>query len=75
MKDVSFRIEPLKRARQEQGLSFTKVAAAVDMTENYIRQIESGRRRLTEKLAFKMSKLLNVPMTQIMVEPKRRRSA
>lgn len=68
---VKYNIEPFRRARQLKRMSFTELAAKVGLSENMVRRIEKGERSPSEKTVFRMSKVLEVPMEEILPKPRR----
>jgi transcriptional regulator with XRE-family HTH domain len=69
---MKYNIEPLIAARQLKRLSLTQLAAQVGVTESMIRKIENGD-RASEKTIFKMSEVLDVPMSEILPPKTKRR--
>ncbi len=63
---TKYNVAPLVRARKEQRMSRTEVAVKIGRSENYLAQIETGRKAPGEKTIFAMSELLNVPMSELM---------
>jgi transcriptional regulator with XRE-family HTH domain len=76
MSKTKYNIAPLVRARKLQRMSRIDVAVRIGRSENYVAQIETGRKVPGEKTVFAMSELLNVPMSEVMGDaPKGRRTA
>jgi transcriptional regulator with XRE-family HTH domain len=72
---TAYNIEPFKRARQLKRWSLAELAFKVGLSENMVRLIENGKRRPSEKTAFRMSEVLEVPMQEILMGTKKRRTA
>lgn len=53
--------ERLKRCRCAAGLSKTKLGELIGVSAQHVYSIETGKRRLTDDLAIKAAKSLNVP--------------
>lgn len=53
--------ERLKRCRCAAGLSKTKLGEFIGISVQHVYNIEEGKRRLTDELAIKAAKTLNVP--------------
>lgn len=71
---TKFNLEAMKRARQLKRLSLTALAAQVGLSENMVRKIENGERYASEKTAFKLSEVLDLPMEEILPNKGRRRA-
>lgn len=55
----------LKRIRIERGLSQEKLALISDIDRTYLPSIEKGERNVSIVVAEKLSKALNVPITEL----------
>lgn len=62
---ISYDITPFILARMEKRWSRAQLGFKVNRSEAMIWMLENGERRLTERMAFAMSKALNVPMSKV----------
>lgn len=61
---IEFNIAVLIRARLEKGWSRETLAGKIDRSANMVYKIENGD-RASERTIFRMSKVLGVPMKEI----------
>ncbi len=53
----------IKRARKLKSLSQNQLAELLDISREHLAKMETGKRRISLKLLFKLSEVLNTPET------------
>jgi transcriptional regulator with XRE-family HTH domain len=60
----------IKEERLKQNLSQEKLAFEAEIDRTYINDIEKGNRNISLKIAYKLSKALNIPLSILLKDLK-----
>jgi transcriptional regulator with XRE-family HTH domain len=55
----------LRQARKQAGLTQVRLARALGVTQGYLSQMESGKRRVSDRVARRLVRLLGLPATAL----------